>query len=163
MVPGEIPKMKKMLFALGAIATFALSTTANAAVRAQDPKSVVAALQSAGYKAELTTDSGGDPMIKSSSGGTSFAIFFFGCTDNKDCRTVQFYAGFTDPSNGSLRAMNDWNRDNRFGRAYISDDGSARVEMDVDLDDGGVPEMLFVDNVEFWEIVMSKFEEYVSK
>lgn len=156
--------MKKMLFALGAMAAFAFPATAQAQmVKAQDPKSLVSALQSAGYKAELTTDTGGDPMIRSSSGGTSFALFFYGCTENTDCATVQFYAGFSEPSNASLRSMNDWNRDNRFGRAYIADDGSARVEMDLDLDDGGISRELFVDNLEFWEIVMSKFEEYVGE
>lgn len=156
--------MKKMLFALGAVAALALPATAQAQmVKAQDPKSLVSALQSAGYKAELTTDTSGDPMIRSASGGTAFTLFFYGCTDNEECATIQFYAGFSEPSNASLRAMNDWNRDNRFGRAYLADDGSARVEMDVDLDDGGVSRELFVDNLEFWEIVMSKFEDYVGE
>lgn len=154
--------MKKMLFALGAVATFAISATASAQmVRPQDPKTLVGAMQDAGYKAELTADSAGDPMIRSSSGGSNFTIFFYGCTDNKDCRTVQFYAGWSDPDNASLRAMNDWNRDNRFGRAYLADDGSARVEMDVDMDDGGISRLLFQDNIEFWEIIMTKFEEYI--
>lgn len=154
--------MKKMLFTLGAIATFAISATAQAQmVRPQDPKSLVSALQDAGYKAELTADSSGDPMIKSAAGGSNFTIFFYGCTDNKDCRTVQFYSGYSEPDNASLRAMNDWNRDNRFGRAYMADDGSARVEMDVDMDDGGISKLLFVDNLEFWEIIMSKFEDYI--
>lgn len=154
--------MKKMLFTLGAIATFAISATASAQmVRPQEPKTLVSALQDAGYKAELTSDSSGDPMIKSSTGGSNFTIFFYGCTDNKDCRTVQFYSGYNDPDNASLREMNDWNRDNRFGRAYTADDGSARVEMDVDMDDGGISKLLFIDNLEFWEIIMSKFEDYI--
>lgn len=154
--------MKKLLFTLGAVATFAISATAQAQmVRAQDPRTLVSALQDAGYKAELTTDSGGDPMIKSSTGGDNFSIFFYGCTDNKDCRTIQFYAGWSDPDNVSLRSMNDWNRDNRFGRAYMADDGSARVEMDVDIDDGGISKLLFQDNIEFWEIIMTKFKDYI--
>jgi hypothetical protein len=156
--------MNKLLVAIGAMATFAVPSIAQAQmVRPQAPATLVSALQDGGYKAELTKDDSGDPMIKSSSGGTSFSIFFYGCTDNKECSTVQFYAGFSDPNNASLRAMNDWNRDNRFGRAYLGDDGSARIEMDVDMDDGGISKLLFADNVEFWEVVMSKFEDYVNK
>lgn len=156
--------MKKLMFVLAGAASLMVSVTAQAQmVRAQDPASVVRALQDAGYKADLSADSSGDPMIKSSSGGSNFSIFFYGCTDNEDCRTVQFYAGWSDPENASLRAMNDWNRDNRFGRAYVSDDGSARIEMDVDLDDGGMSRLLFQDNVEFWEVIMAKFKDYISE
>ncbi len=57
--------------------------------------------------------------------------------------------------------MNTWNTENRFGRAYVTDEGGARVEMDVDLDDGGISALLFQDNLEFWVLTMSKFEEYI--
>jgi hypothetical protein len=154
--------MKTLLFMLGAVASLGVSTTAQAQmVQPQKPATVVSAMQDAGYKAELTTDGGGDPMIRSSSGGTNFTVFFYGCTSNEDCRTLQFYVGFSEPDNASLREMNDWNRDNRFGRAYLADDGSARVEMDVDMDDGGVSRALFQDNLEFWDVILAKFEDYV--
>jgi hypothetical protein len=35
------------------------------------------------------------------------------------------------------------------------------VEMDVDLDDGGMSEALFIDNLQFWQSVLGKFEEAI--
>jgi hypothetical protein len=37
----------------------------------------------------MTKDESGDPLIRSTSSGSNFAIFFFGCTKNVDCRTIQ--------------------------------------------------------------------------
>ncbi len=151
--------MRILLAALAA--SFLFAGTANAQmVRAQDPSSVARTLQDMGYKAEMTKDDSGDPLIKSSSGGSNFAIFFFGCTKNVDCRTVQFFAGYTDRK-PSLERINEWNMNKRFGRAYISSSGSARVEMDVDLDDGGISPKLFEDNVEFWVLLMGQFEKHI--
>ena len=57
--------------------------------------------------------------------------------------------------------MNDWNSKKRFAGAYISVSGNARIEMDVDLDDGGVSTKLFEDNLEFWVAVMAAFEKHI--
>jgi Putative bacterial sensory transduction regulator len=142
-------------------ATFAFAGTAQAQmVTAKNPQSIASALQNAGYKAELTKDGTGDPLIRSSSSGSSFAIFFFGCTKNVDCATIQFFAGYTDKK-ATLSQMNDWNSKKRFGRAYLADSGAARIEMDVDLDDGGLSAKLFEDNVEFWVVTMSAFEKHI--
>lgn len=157
--PGE-KHMKKI--AIAAAALFAFSGTAHAQmVRAQDPASVVRALQGAGYKAEMTKDDTGDPLIRSTSSGSNFAIFFFGCTKNVDCRTIQFFAGYDRDKSPSLSQMNDWNSKKRFGRAYLSDKGAARIEMDVDLDDGGISTKLFEDNLEFWVLLMAQFEKHI--
>ena len=143
-------------------ALFSFSGTAQAQmVRAQDPSSVVRALQGAGYKAEMTKDESGDPLIRSTSSGSNFAIFFFGCTKNVDCRTIQFFAGYDRDKSPSLSQMNDWNSRKRFGRAYVSDKGAARIEMDVDLDDGGISTKLFEDNLEFWGLLMAQFEKHI--
>lgn len=153
-------RMKKI--AIAAAALFAFSGTAHAQmVRAQDPSSIVRALQSAGYRAEMTKDDTGDPLIKSTSSGSNFAIFFFGCTKNVDCRTIQFFAGYDRDKSPSLSQMNDWNSKKRFGRAYLSDKGAARIEMDVDLDDGGISTKLFEDNLEFWVLLMAQFEKHI--
>jgi len=147
---------------LTAFAALALSAGASAeTVVATNPQTIMTAMQNAGYKAALTKDSTGDPMINSSSGGSSFSVFFFGCTKNVDCRTIQFYAGYTDRK-PTLSMMNDWNSKKRFARAYMADNGAARIEMDVDLDDGGVSTKLFEDNLEFWVAIMGAFEKHLA-
>jgi Putative bacterial sensory transduction regulator len=149
----------RYLVAMGALA-FGGAAQAEA-VSATNPQSIVNAMQSAGYKATLGKDNTGDPMIDSSSGGSKFTLFFFGCTKNVDCRTVQFFAGYTDRK-PTLSMMNDWNAKKRFARGYIADSGAARIEMDLDLDDGGMSTKLFEDNLEFWVTVMAAFEKHIA-
>ena len=158
---------KGVLMIKGLIATAALlaafSGTANAQmVSAQNPASVLKALQGTGYGAELTKDSKGDPIIKSASSGIDFSILFYGCTKNASCSTIQFFAGFKKPKNGSLRAMNEWNRKNRFSRAYIADTGSAWIEFDLDLYSDGMSTKLFGDNLGFWVLGLAKYKAFVT-
>lgn len=131
-------------------------------VTAKDPSSIVKVLQKNGYRAELTKDDSGDPMIRSASSGTNFLILFYGCTANKDCATIQFTSGFTSYKNATVASINAWNTKNRWGRAYINEKGAARLEMDVDLDDGGMSTLLFEDNLEYWVAVAANFEKHIS-
>lgn len=155
--------LRKTLLAAGLLGSvFAMTAPAVAdEVRSDDPSSLVRVLQNMGYRAELTKDSSGDPMIKSTASGADFAILFYGCKSNRNCTTVQFFAGFKDPDNGSLAAMNKWNLDNRFGRAYQADSGSARLEGDIDLDMGGMSAALFRDNLEVYIALLDRFRKYV--
>ena len=149
-------------YVLAAFAMAVVPATAHAQITAQNPQSVASAMQRAGYAAQLTKEPGGDPMINSSSGGSSFTVFFYNCTNHTDCRTIQYFAGY--PSNTvSLSVINGWNSDHRFGRAYLSDKGSSRVEMDVDLDDGGMSYGLFEDNLQFWVATMAAFEKHIGR
>jgi len=145
------------------VLAFAASSAAPAAeiVRAQDPESVVRAMQSAGYAAKLGTDKIGDPMITSGYSGTAFQILFYNCTNHRDCATVQFHVGFDLGKAPTLETMNEWNRTQRFGRAFLDKEQDPILEMDVDLDDGGLSHDLFVDNLEFWTSVMPKFEKHI--
>ena len=145
-----------------AVAAAAFTVPAHAQmVRAQDPGSVVRALQESGYQAKLGTDKVGDPMITRSVSGTSFQIYFYNCTDHKACATIQFHSGYHLDSRVSLERINEWNRTQRFGRAYIDKEDDPILEMDLDLDDGGVSTLLFTDNVEFWTSVLGRFEKHI--
>ena len=131
-------------------------------VRGQDPGSLVSALQNAGYAAKLGTDKLGDPMISSGVSGTAFEIMFYNCTANKECATVTFYSQpYKLASPPGLDRINEWNRSKRFGRAYLDKVNRPVLEMDVDLDDGGMSSALFIDNIEFWSSVLIDFERHV--
>ena len=130
-------------------------------VRAQDPQSLVVTMQAHGYAAELTTDATGDPMIRSAFGGTSFQVLFYNCANHRECATVQFHVGYDLKTAPSLVSINEWNRGQRFGNAHLDRDNDPILEMDVDLDDGGVAPMLFIDNLEFWTSSMGRFEKQI--
>lgn len=150
--------------ALGATAFAMLPGAANAQlISAADPIAVAKVLQDKGYRAELTKDSEGDPLIKSSAEGANFLLLFFNCTGGKQCATVQFYAGFDREGSFSLDKLNEWNRTKRFGRAYRDNEGDPVIEMDVDMDDGGMSKALFEDNIEFWTSLLSSFQTFIGK
>jgi hypothetical protein len=145
-----------------AIAAAGMAVPAQAQlVSAGKPDTLVKALQAAGYSAKLEKDSGGDPMIVSAVNGHPFRIVFYGCKANKDCATITFAAGFDKKSETSLATINEWNRKNRFGRAYLDDEGDPILGMDVDLDDGGLSRALFTDNLEFWTAVTGAFQKHI--
>lgn len=153
--------MKFRLMALAALtATWAVPAGAQL-VRAQDPQSLVQALQGAGYTAKQGTDKVGDPMITSGVSGTSFQIFFYNCVDHKQCATVTFHSGYDLKASPGLDRINEWNRGQRFGRAYLDKEDDPILEMDVDLDDGGISPLLFVDNIEFWASILAAFEKHI--
>lgn len=148
--------------ALAATAYAMLPAAAHAQlISAADPAAVAKVLQDKGYRAELTKDSEGDPLIKSGAEGASFLLLFFNCTKGKNCATVQFYAGFDREGSYSLEKLNEWNRTKRFGRAYRDNEGDPVIEMDVDMDDGGMSKALFEDNVEFWTSLLSSFQQFI--
>ena len=153
--------MKRVVVGLAAVAAgWALPAQAQM-VQAQDPDSVVQALRGGGYTATLGTDRVGDPLITSEFQGTTFQIYFYNCTDNRDCATVQFHSGYDLRRSPGLERINEWNRSQRFGRAYLDAENDPILEMDVDLDDGGLSPLLFIDNVEFWTSVLTRFEDHI--
>lgn len=129
-------------------------------VTAQNPQSVAKALQDAGYKAEISKDNGGDPMISSGSSGKKFIILFFGCEKNIKCTSIQFYTGFSGPK-AELAKINDWNEERRFGRASIDKEGDPVIRMDVDIDFGGMSTPLFKDHIDIWAVVVDKFATHI--
>ena len=154
--------MRTAIFAV-AIGLLAASPALAQQVTAKDPESIARALVASGYRAEMKKDGEGDPMIMSASSGTKFGVFFYNCTNHANCATVQFHAGFdTDPGKApSLEKINAWNRTQRFGRAYLDNEGDPVIEMDIDLDDGGMSQPLFLDNLEFWVSVLAQFEKEI--
>ena len=153
--------LNKLVFSAALATAFVAAPAMADEVRSDDPASLARVLQDMGYRAEMTKDDSGDPMIKSTASGSDFAVLFYGCKSNRNCTTVQFFAGFKDPDNGSLSALNKWNTDNRFGRAYQASSGSARIEYDLDLDMGGMSAALFKDNVEVFIALMDRYRKYV--
>lgn len=142
--------MKHLKLALAlAITTaqvFAALPAAAQNVVASDPASLTQILQSFGYRAELSQDTGGDPKIASSSGGANFSIFFYGCTNGKDCDAISFSSTFDLDPGSNVAIMNDWNVKKRYTKAYLDDEQDPVIDMDIYLGDGGVT----IDNFRFW-------------
>ena len=55
-----------------------------------------------------------------------------------------------------------WNRDARFGRAYLDKDDDPVVEMDVDVSRGATTEAL-ASNLESWRLVLREFSKALTR
>ncbi len=135
---------------------------ASAQVVASDPAGILKRLQNYGYPATMTTDNQGDPKIETRVSDTKFNVYFYGCDDNHaNCTAIQFGAGY-DLKNGiSALKINEWNRDQRFAKAYIDDESDPFLEMDVNMAADGVGEKNFEDMVEIWRKQVENFEDYI--
>ena len=148
-----------------ALAAFAMLVFAGPvqaqSVMATNPISVVQALQSAGYPAALGRDEQGAPKIDTSAGGTSFIVYFFDCTNGRDCRAVQFHSSYESEA-PALETINRWNRDYRYTRAFVTADGNPALEFDINLDAaGGMSRRLFLDSLDLYVSLLPQFERLI--
>lgn len=156
-----------LIAALVAIAgSVGLSTPAVAAGVVANPSQLSPVMKKAGYTVEQKSE-GAEIWLRASNGKESypFSVLFYGCDDKTtaNCKSVQFYSNFTPKKKLTLEAMNDYARDNRWGRIYIDKQSNAVIEMDVDMEDGGMSEALYLDNLEYFEAMMDRFATFVFK
>lgn len=109
--------------------------------------------------AELETRDNGDPKISGRIDGIPYTLYFMNCTDRTDCEDIQFYTGLIDIK-PDLETINAWNRDKRFGRAYLDSDLDAVIEWDVNLEHG-----ITLENMDaaysLWWLLIDQYATYV--
>ncbi|ALC12552.1 YbjN domain-containing protein [Sphingopyxis sp. 113P3] len=149
--------------ALALIAATGLAATPAQAelVSAQNPAAIRAILESRGWPARLVLEDGKDPYIESTRNNVQFLVIFMNCTDNRRCKTLQYYMGFSDAKNLDLERFNEWNKTKRFARAYKDDEGDPVLEMDVDLDFAGIPRENVGETLNTWASLMDSFREHI--
>ena len=102
----------------------------------------------------------GDPMIEGKIEGVSYYLFFRNCADdNTQCEDLNFYAGFLD-NKQTMEAINAWNRDKRFGKAYLDSDLDAVIEYDVNLEHGISRENLD-STFQVWSLILKQYADYI--
>jgi hypothetical protein len=137
-----------------------LGTASSAAViKASNPASVLNIAKGYG-SATLVKDGQGDPKITGRIEGIKYNIYFYGCSDNKDCDSILFRAGWDTKS--TLKKMNDWNSRKTFGRAYVDEESESIIEMAVNLDYDGVNHKNFDDTFDMWTTVLSQFQRHIN-
>ncbi len=109
---------------------------------------------------EMDKASNGDPMINGKIEGVSYYLFFRNCADdNTACEDLNFYAGFLD-NKQTMEAINAWNRDKRFGKAYLDSDLDAVIEYDVNLEHGISRENLD-STFQVWSLILKQYADYI--
>ena len=140
--------MRNLLAAIAAFLTLTIAFESTPAYARDLPQKgltrelVASWLKGRGYPAEIKTDStSGDSYVSTSANGVTFGIYFYGC-EGDVCPDIQYSAGWSDASTITSDKLNDWNRDHRYVRAYLSKAGAAFGEYDVDVAPGGSWEQL---------------------
>ena len=117
-------------------------------------------LKAEGYQAKFEGE-GESRVIKTGMAGYNFLILPFDCNEEgKECKSVQFYVAFAPENKPTLEEMNTYASENRFGRVYLDNDRDPVIEIDVDLEAGGMSPELFMDNLAYWEAIMIGFAEF---
>lgn len=128
-------------------------------VGATEPDAVLNLARGYG-SALLEKDSVGDPMIRSRIDGKPYLILFYDCTGNADCRSIQLQATW-NMAGVTVDELNAWNRDQRFGMAYLDGDNDPTLEMNINLDFGVAPRNLD-DTFGWWQSALTDFQAYLA-
>lgn len=150
------------LFRAAAVAAgLAVSAHAAAAsdmIDATDPAEILNIARGFG-SANLDKDGAGDPRITGRIDGYGYTVLFYGCVNGANCTNLTFNAGW-DLESFDLSKVNDWNRERRYGRAYLDDEGDPIVEMDVNVE-FGVSRRNFDDTYLLWSSILTDFAKFV--
>lgn len=91
-------------------------------------------ITAAGYEYEARTDEYGEPEMEvkpADSGATGINVFFTSCDVDDGCENAMLRAVYEPIKPEPLKLINDWNRGNRWARAYIDEDNRPTLEMDI--------------------------------
>ncbi|MEP2716795.1 YbjN domain-containing protein [Pseudophaeobacter sp.] len=155
----DIMNLTKIL----AVAALAIAPVAAQAqnLTARDASSIQNFFLDEGSDVELLEDNVGDPQLNVIHYGSEFTIFFYGCHDNTNCDSIQFYSGYATDGGVRLKTVNTFNAEKRWVRAYVGDSGSTKLEMDLYMGDGGINADDFAETVGLWSRLMGDFEEVI--
>lgn len=152
------------VFALAVAATLGPMPPAHAQTGqalASDPQGLATLMRDAGFRTLLTTDAQGDPRIISATSVVTFSVYFYGCTANENCQSIQFSAGFDLKEGMTADQLNDWNTSKRYAKTYLDAESDPYVQMDINLAHGGVSQMNMLYSLAIWNRLLSDFIRYV--
>lgn len=150
--------------------TFGLALCAAPAMAASLPDGGMTAteiatwLRGGGYPAEVKPDptTAGDQIISTATDGINVDIYLYDCSgagDARRCTSIQYAAGWPPAASYNLGKTNQWNRSNRYIKAYLTEKGSLYGEYDLDVSPGGTYEMLN-DSLANWRSTVQDFRKF---
>ena len=151
-----IRRLTPILAVRAALALVVLGTAVPTAARAQEappaaefvglaPEAVRQWIGSLGADVGELQRDGGDAYFRVETGGVRWLVFFYGCDLAGLCGDLQYSVAFDAPGVTDA-AINAWNRDRRFLKAYLGTAGDGRplafAQYDVLIQGGAPPSQL---------------------
>ncbi|MGB1235054.1 MAG: YbjN domain-containing protein [Planktomarina sp.] len=152
---------KSFLAAALAVGLIVADNAAANTVSAADPENLHNFLFTHGVQARLSKDDFGDPTIRVHHEDTKFSIYFYGCDAGQRCDSIGFYAGYRTDGAWTLDHANAWNSERRFAKSYVSDKGTARLELEVFTGDFGLAPADFGKIYTNWTNSIVAFEDAI--
>lgn len=137
----------------------ASGASAQTVIDGSDPQAILDLARGFG-SAALETDAVGDPLLQGRIEGNVYSVYFYGCESNANCDKVLFSATW-DVDSHSLDAVNAFNKNAIFGRAYVDDQGDYVIEMTVNLAHG-VTRANLDDTFVVWSDLMREFSDFAA-
>ncbi|MDZ4778188.1 MAG: YbjN domain-containing protein [Alphaproteobacteria bacterium] len=130
-------------------------------ISSTDANGLVAALQRAGFTAEVKTE-GRQTSVLGRIETLPFQAFIGnwnssggGCTD------IELYAGFSGGQRIPLERINGWNNRTRFARAFLDPDGDPALQMDISLQGGLSADSLRL-HLETWGAALETYAAFIT-
>lgn len=161
-MPAHLVRLCAMLLCVTLLAAAPLRAQ-DAPVLAGNPESVVAALQAAGFRAQLSATQSGTPLINTGMAGRNVVVLFRACKDNKDCLSLMFMARFDQIEGLTYEDMNTFNLDSGMLISALNDKGQPLVKSVIITGREGIPLKTFNSFLIAWESALQRFEEKAKK
>jgi len=150
--------LKQLMLGAAFVAATAVSAQAQTIIDGSQVDEILNIARGYG-SATLEKQSNGDPRITGKVDGVTYQVYLMNCTNNTNCEDLNFYAGFLD-NKQTLDVINAWNRDKRFGKAYLDSDLDAVIESDVNLEKGVTRENLDA-AFNLWTLILEQYTTYI--
>lgn len=131
-------------------------------VSTANPRTIAAYLQKEGYQAKLVTDEG-SPYIESAAAGAKFYIYLQNCKEQRDCQDIMFRSSYEKNEEKPVKAdaINKFNADHRWGRAYLDKENDPVIEFDLLFTDQLIDEKMFGEAIEVWVDTLGSFHKAI--
>src|SRR5699024_5453586 len=126
-----------------------------------DANQIAELMAAAGLATERRLGDDDTPLLEGQIDGYSFQVHFYGCNSDHICDAIQFASGFAEDHAVEYELMDRWNREYRFGRAYLDDEDDPWIEMDINLEGDGVSVSNFKESLAYWQSVMTAFVTHI--
>lgn len=150
--------LNTLRLSLAGMALLAAPAFAQETIDATDPAKLEAILKGFGIARIEANSNTGNPQIDGRADGKSYKLFFYGCNDKANCKSVQFWAYWD--AEVSLDKLNAWNKDTRYGKVYLDDDKDVILEYDVNTV-YGLADRTFEDSANIWVQLLGRVEKEV--
>lgn len=155
-----VPALALAAFLL-APAALAFETKKASVVETVSAAEIAAVLQTKGHDTTEKVDNEGDPLLGVKADAFNYQVLFYNCTEAR-CDTVQYRAWWSLDKKFPLEVVNEFNKSNRLGRAYLDRDGDPTLELVIELNGGVTPQQLSYQHDRFMR-AGAVFKSHLSK